>query len=287
MRLSSCLAVIFGLTALTSSKSCYAANGCIYKVVSPSGGVLYLAGSWHALRSVDYPLPAAYNRAFDAASRLAFEVSPKDRQELSKALPHAGQYGRGDSLKSHVDPRTYDYLRRYFAAHKIPEERFSRFRAWFLAMSLRSGTGEFFSRLGLESFFERRARANSKPVAGLESLKEHLEVFSGLSDRSAEAVLLISLMPVDKSSPDFDRMMAAWREGNAGFLSNAMHSHFRDFPAMADRLLGARNRNWIPKIEQFAGSGRTYFVVVGAAHLGGPDGVVALLKSRGYQVQPL
>ena len=81
--------------------------------------------------------------------------------------------------------------------------------------------------------------------------------------------------------------MKAWREGNTDFLANTVHSEYRDFPAMADRLLGVRNRNWIPKLEQFLRSGQTYFVIVGVAHLGGSDGVLALLKSRGYNVQQL
>jgi uncharacterized protein YbaP (TraB family) len=225
--------------------------------------------------------------AFDAANRLAFEIAPKDLENMSKALPHAAEYPRGDSLKNHVDPRTYDYLRRFFSLRNVTEDKFARYRPWFLAMSLRSGGGEFSGRLGVEMFFERRAATNSKPVTGLESLKEHIEVFSGLSDRSGEALLLITLIPTDKATPDFDRMIKAWRAGNADFLANAVHAGFHDFPAMADRLLGMRNRNWVPKLEQFMRSGKTYFVIVGAGHLGGADGLVALLKARGCQIQQL
>jgi hypothetical protein len=207
---------------------------------------------------------------------------------MFKALFHAGEYPRGDSLKKHVDPRTYDYLRRFFSLRRVPEEKFSRYRPWFLAMVVDTGgTNEFSGNLGVESFLERRAAANSKPTFGLETLREHIEVFSGLSDRSSEALLLIRFIPPDKNDPNFDRQMKAWREGNTDFLANTVHSEYRDFPAMADRLLGVRNRNWIPKLEQFLRSGQTYFVVVGVAHLGGSDGVLALLKSRGYNVQQL
>jgi hypothetical protein len=54
---------------------------------------------------------------------------------------------------------------------------------------------------------------------------------------------------------------------------------------MFERLLVERNRNWLPKLEAlFSRSGRA-FVVVGAAHLVGPDGLIALLKAKGYQVE--
>jgi uncharacterized protein YbaP (TraB family) len=62
--------VIFGCVAGVDAAS-------VWKVTGPTGATLYLGGSIHALRSDDYPLPPAYNRAFDASSRLAFEVDRK------------------------------------------------------------------------------------------------------------------------------------------------------------------------------------------------------------------
>src|ERR1700682_1298550 len=38
------------------------AASCVWKVSGPNGGTLYLGGSIHALRKVDYPLPLAFNR---------------------------------------------------------------------------------------------------------------------------------------------------------------------------------------------------------------------------------
>ena len=81
--------------------------------------------------------------------------------------------------------------------------------------------------------------------------------------------------------------MTAWRRGDADTLAHIMNDSFRDFPSFGDRLLGARNRNWIPKIEGYLHSGKTYFVIVGAAHMGGPGGVLALLRGRGYRVEQL
>jgi hypothetical protein len=44
---------------------------------------------------------------------------------------------------------------------------------------------------------------------------------------------------------------------------------------------------WIPKIDRLLQSNETYFVIVGAGHLGGPDGLLALLRQRGYKVEQL
>jgi uncharacterized protein YbaP (TraB family) len=264
------------------------AASCVWKVTAPNGGTAYLGGSWHALRSTDYPLPAPYNRAFDASSRLAFEISPKDLEHSGNFVERAGEYPKRDSLKNHVDPRTYDYLRRFFRLLGVGEEKFNRYRPWYLSMMLESPSSHGLSEsLGVERFLENRARTNSKAMTGLESLREHVEVFSGLSERGSEALLLLTFIPADKTSPDFPRLMAAWRRGDADFLARATRGGFRDFPAMADRLLSNRNRNWIPKIEEYLRSGQTYFIVVGAAHMGGTDGVVPLLKARGYKLEQM
>jgi hypothetical protein len=106
-----------------------AGAACVWKVTSGTN-VLYLGGSIHALKSTDYPLPAPYNRAFDASDRLVFEVDPKALLESSRGVLKAGEYPKGDSLKNHVDPRTYDYLRRIFKLLNVPEAKFARYRPW-------------------------------------------------------------------------------------------------------------------------------------------------------------
>jgi uncharacterized protein YbaP (TraB family) len=261
---------------------------CVWKVSAPNGGTLYLGGSMHALKGSDYPLPSAYNRAFDASTRIVFESDPRDAQEESKIFLRTGQYSKGDSLKNHVDPRTYDYVRRIFKLMGVPEEKFSNFRPWALVIFLQSPSLQGLSMdLGIEGFLQKRARASSKPMSGLETSREHLEVFSGLTERQSEALLLITFIPREPGTPGFTEITNAWRHGDAETLARATRNSLHDFPAMGDRVLDARNRKWIPKIESYLRSGQTYFVVAGAAHMGGPDGLLAQLKARGYKIEQL
>jgi uncharacterized protein len=265
-----------------------AGAACVWKVTRGTN-VLYLGGSIHALKSSDYPLPTAYNRAFDASDRLVFEVDPKALLESSKGILKAGEYPKGDSLKNHVDPRTYDYLQRVFGLLKVPETKFARYRPWFLSLVLQAPALHGMSdTLGVEEFLLRRARANSKPVSGLESAREHAEVFLGLTDRQSEAMLLMMFLPTQRSRGSTgDEIARAWRRGDADTDTRIMVDEFRSFPSLADRFLTDRNRKWIPKIEGYVESGKTYFVVAGAAHMGGPRGLVAILRARGYHIEQL
>ena len=278
--------IVISLAAIYSASRADAAS--VWKVTAPAGGTIYLGGSVHALKITDYPLPSAYNRAFDASTRLVFEVDRKALTDSSKGLEKAGEYPKGDSLKNHVDPRTYAYLRRLFGLMKVPQEKIDRFRPWFLALLLQAPSLQGMSEdLGVEGFLTRRAQANNKPISGLETAREHMEIFSGLSDRQSEAMLLLLFIPMDNAKGEGSQLLQAWRRGDADGETRTFTEGFRDFPSLGNRLLAARNRNWIPKIEGYLRGGQTCFVVVGAAHMGGPNGVLALLRGRGYKIEQL
>lgn len=284
------LFVLSAVLVLFVSDSAPAAqnHACVWKVTAPNGHVLYLGGSVHALRGVDYPLPAAYNVAFEASERLVFEADQEAMKAFAKRLEREAQYPRGDALKNHVDPRTYDYLRRLFAVIKVPESKFASYRPWFLALLLQDpALHGLSSELGVESYLERRARANRKPISGLESPREHLEVFSGLTDHQGEVLVLLILAPGEERGSGPSSMMSAWRRGDVETLARKAHRELAIFPSFEERVLDARTRSWIPKIERDLASGQTYFVVVGAAHLGGPRGALALLRARGYTITQL
>ena len=279
------LLFVCALIAGCAGRSAEAAS-CVWKVTSASGGTVFLAGSVHALRTTDYPLPAAYQRAFDSSSRLVFETEPKSMEAASKGLNKAGQYGKGDSLKNHVDPRTYAYVKRYFALVGVPEQKFSTYRPWLIAAILESAPKQNFM-LGVERFFQEKAAAAHKPIESLESIQEHMAPFVGLSEREGEALLLIHFINLGRTDLSSSNMMGPWRRGDADSLARQLHDVYREFPAFADRLLGQRNRRWFPRIEGYLKSGQVYFVIAGAGHMGGSDGVVTLLRGRGYTVEQL
>ncbi len=272
------------VTILASALPARAA--CVWRITGSNGAILYLGGSVHALRSTDYPLPSAYNQAFDASSRLVFEADPKESDAGFKEISKAGRYPKGDTLKNHVDPRTYDYLRKFFALRSVSENEFKNFRPWFIDMILESPPPQFYD-LGVEGFLANRATLNRKPIIGLESRQEHNRIFTGLSDRESEAILLLLFINAGREDSGGKSMIDAWRHGDVDTLARSILESYRDFPAFSERLLGARNRNWIPKIESYLHSGKTHFVVVGAGHMGGPEGLLALLKARGHRIEQL
>ena len=82
------------------------------------------------------------------------------------------------------------------------------------------------------------------------------------------------------------KLLQAWQDGDGSALQRLL-SEEQGSPALQElmerRLLKERNHNWIPKL--LAMPEKNKFLVVGALHLYGPDGVLNLLRQQGYKVQ--
>ena len=98
-------------------------------------------------------------------------------------------------------------------------------------------------------------------------------------------MLADTLKALDTETSNVTTLTDAWKAGDAPTVERIVLSDLKTDPVMYQRLLVERNRNWIPKLEALFSRPGHAFVVVGAAHLVGPDGIVAMLRARGYTVE--
>ena len=265
----------------------------MWRVTDQAGHTLYLAGSVHALRPSDYPFPAAYEKAYAASSSVAFETDLALKgNQWDKAMGMAAVYPKNDHLKDHVDPRTYAYILRVIGnvhGSTEPEKQIEHFRPWAIAFMLESpgGIQGVNTRYGVEPYFIQKAKRDGKPMAGLVPLDEHIAVFGKMSDADSEAVLLLSFIHLNTVGKTFERMVSAWRRGDLEAVEKMEEDEYRDAPSVRQRMLTDRNRRWLPKLEESLRSGKTSMVIVGTAHMAGDQGLPALLRARGYQVEQL
>jgi uncharacterized protein YbaP (TraB family) len=80
-------------------------------------------------------------------------------------------------------------------------------------------------------------------------------------------------------------MIGAWRNGDAAALEKMALSSFDGYRGAYTSLIVERNNNWVPQIEACMAKPQPCFVVVGAAHLVGPDGLLTLLQKKGYRIE--
>jgi uncharacterized protein YbaP (TraB family) len=79
----------------------------------------------------------------------------------------------------------------------------------------------------------------------------------------------------------------AWTTGDVAALDALLNEGLKDAPTIFAKLVSDRNSAWIPKIEQMVKTGDDALVVVGAGHLVGKNGVVEMLRAKGYVVDQI
>ena len=137
---------------------------------------------------------------------------------------------------------------------------------------------------GIDKHFQDAASKAGKRFLALETAAEQIEFLDRLSPKMQDQMLRESIESADAEQAEIKAIAAAWRAGDAAAVERLALESLKDAQEVYQSLLVDRNRRWLPKIESCV-QGRSCFVVVGAAHLVGSEGLVALLKQRGYTVE--
>jgi uncharacterized protein YbaP (TraB family) len=138
---------------------------------------------------------------------------------------------------------------------------------------------------GVDAYFNERAIQDAMPTDELETLAVQLEFLSKMGEGNEEAFVQLSLRDLDKLEGLYDKILQAWRSGDRKQLDAIFISDMKqDFPEVYGQLLAQRNSNWLPMIHNMFEEPGTEYVLVGAAHLIGPDGLLQRLEKQGYDV---
>lgn len=130
------------------------------------------------------------------------------------------------------------------------------------------------------------AKTQNEEVIGLETVSEQLAVFDAIPYQEQMNELVITAKDnMQRDKTELTEMMAIYKSENVEAMvtfteksPNTMTSKYSDV------LLKKRNQNWISRMTTIATNKPTFFGV-GAAHLGGKNGVIALLRKAGFTVE--
>jgi uncharacterized protein len=255
-------------------------------------GAIYLVGSVHLLTKDFYPLNPALETAYKESDVLVEEVDLGEMQEPGSQFQmlSRGMLPSSQSLDQLVSPATFAAVTKRFNDIGMPIEPVKRFKPWLAALTLMAMEWQkagFDADLGIDKHFYDRAKADGKTVQGLETIDYQLSRFDDMSPELQDRLLAETLKDIDTEQANLTRLVDAWRAGDARAIERIVLKDLAHEAQLYQRLLVERNKNWLPKLEALFSRPRHAFVVVGAAHLVGPDGLVAILKSKGYTVEQL
>ena len=260
-------------------------------VLSGEHNHVYLMGSFHLLRSSDYPLAPEFEAAYRDAEALCMEIDFDDTDEGTLALQTLtlARLPQGKSLKAELG-ESYPAVRDKAMALGIDLEPLDGYQPWFVAITasvtelMRLG---FNPNEGVEKHFLKRARDDHKEICGFETAEEQLKLFSGMSETEQAALLAQSIDELGDVATQMNEMLDAWKHGDEHELLKTAFRQMERNPELYRAMILDRNRRFAQGIEGLLKEKRDYLVIVGAGHLVGRDSVLKMLRRQGHRAKQL
>ena len=253
----------------------------------------YLMGSIHLLRQDVYPLAPVIEEAFAASDVLVLEADPfaEPQEALQQTVMAYATYPEGQTLKSQLSEQDYLELLSVLLETGIPSESVQQYQPWYVAsmvdqvLSSRLGIRPEY---GIDYYF--RSKAEQKDIKELESMEAQLQLLAGFSDHEQVLMMCWAVEDLEHAAEDFDELLQVWQHGNLQAMEQQLQKEFQEEPRFQpiwNMMIERRNLAMADRIVTFMRTNKRHFVIVGAGHLVGPQGLVSLLRQRGYTVQQL
>jgi uncharacterized protein len=292
-RLTILFLFLFSCTAPLRAKSPepQIATPALWEVHSPSGrGKLLLFGTFHLLPKTTQWQSVLFDKKTKSVKKYVVELteaeikSPQSQQLLlSKGMLPADQ-----TLDTLVGPELFAKVDAAGKSVGVPAAVLNRMRPWMASVLLGLQAAKAAGMepgLGVEAVLQARAAKAKLPVVGLETIADQVEALAALDDDGARQMLEETAHELANADKLFANMLAAWASGDTAKLEAVFLSDMQSYPKAYDALLKQRNLRWLPKLEALLADGTSVLVAVGAGHLVGPDGIVSLLRAKGYDIR--
>lgn len=259
-------------------------------VVEGGQGTVEILGSVHLLKPGTRWFDGAVKNALERADDLTLEtvLDQAAHKTIQDITVREGLYPAGQSLQAHVPPAVYQHTVVTARKMGIQEPVIQRFRPWYASIVLASGMVQgmgFDSNAGVERTLSEEARLRGLPIRGLETPEQQIMLLARTEPRVQVAMLEDTMRQVDEVQVMLDKLTLAWTEGDLKTLERLLVDEVKTSKALYDLVIVKRNEEWVPKIQALMATPGHHLLVVGAAHLVGPDSVITKLEKAGVKVR--
>ena len=252
---------------------------------------IYLMGSIHAGNQDLYPLNPAAIKAFKQCKQLGLEVdafSPAKMMKLQQTIMANAMYKNGADLSSEFSSEELTLIGKAIAPLGMPKAAWMRMKPWRLFMTtqqivmMQAGLNP---QLGIDHHFHKKAISSGKTIVELESVESQMKLFQNLPDTNK---MLLEYAEDPKAGLDeLKKLLKTTKNGDDKVILEVIAKMKKETPGAYKSMLVDRNINMAKKIDTWAKADKSTFIVVGAAHLPGAEGIVQLMKAKGYKLKRL
>jgi uncharacterized protein len=270
----------------TTGKAPAAANSLLWEVsgkglAQPS----YIYGTIHLICPQDLQVTEPMKRAFGSSKQVVMELdmdSPTMMQEMQAGMMMTDGQTLEKLLPAADYARVGDYLK---AKAGVPIAQMGMLKP-FIVTSIMYPALLGCTPASYESTFVKLAQEQHKEVTGLETVQEQMGFFDKIPYAVQSKMLADMVTKEAEAKQAFQQLLTLYKAQNIEELRTVSSKSSFGFQEYEQLLLDGRNQQWIARIEKQAAAQPTFFAV-GAAHLGGAQGVLNLLRQQGYSVKPV
>lgn len=253
---------------------------------------IYVFGTVHILRpDVEWRTDEVM-AAFASADTVYFEAPVNDPAEAASMMPLMQRYGlnpAGVTLTSRLSEEGVALLERVAPQVGLTTGLLQPFRPWLASVTITVqyiATQGYDPQSGVEATLWPMASEAGKTLAYFETIEEQLGFFGGLPEDVENVMLEQTLERIEEAPGMLDGLVTAWADGDQATIDTLMNGDFREeSPEVHDIIIVQRNARWVDDIEDLLEGSGTVFIAVGAGHLPGEEGVIAMLRARGHSVE--
>lgn len=260
-------------------------------VIEGKGTKIYVGGSIHKLREKDFPLPGEFFNALDNSELLVLEtdIAEVNDPENAPGLIEIMTFQDDQTLKSVLNENVYTKLDSACSDYGFRLEGIQKLKPFAVVMNLTQLVMEEngITQDGVDVKLIEEAAKRKRSFLYLETFEDQLRFMKQITEIDENEFVLYSLTDIEQNNEMFDEIVATWKTGDKKMMQELNEDFKQSFQKIYQFLLLDRNNNWIPQLENFLKTPEVEFVVVGALHLYGPDGVLQQMKDRGYKVKQL
>lgn len=246
----------------------------------------YLFGTFHLMCKGDILISEQLAQAVYNSDAVYMELDMDDPAMVMGGLMMLNMKG-GKKLQELYNAEEYRKVSSFFKdSLHMPVAFLERTKPYFLVAMLYPKMMPCKTVSGVEEELVRLAKKATKPVYGLETMQFQAAVFDSIPYEAQAKELLKSIDSMSAYSKYFDTMVQVYKKQQLTEIENMFSKSEFGMAEHQDILLDKRNKNWvtqlIPVMEK-----KAVFVAVGAGHLVGKNGLIALLRKEGYTLRPL
>lgn len=270
-----------------------------FYVATKGATTIYVLGTLHVGDPYDYPRSQPFRppilAALAASPTLALEISPDD---LLQSQDDVSKYGVCSyaCLPRLLPDALWRRLAWRLRGNPGALEEIKKTRPWLAALLVEtydSIAAGLQTEYGTEAQLQNVYLRTRGKVVGLETLAEQMRAFTSLTLAQQREMLAQDLAQTPAQNiDDVKTLHRLWRVGDADAIAawaSAKSERLARTPEIAraldNRIVYARNRRFVTRMTAIAAPNRPVFVAIGSLHLGGPKGVLNLLRQRGFAVE--